>query len=91
MTKQTNTSNNEELLCDICKKYPDNNCLKCNKIKQGIKQGYAKVLDELIEIRDDLLNWSNTKFASTEDRVKAMIRIQTKIDNKIAKLKEKKA
>ena len=24
----------KELLCDICKKYPENNCSKCNRIKE---------------------------------------------------------
>jgi len=52
----TNTSNNEELLCDICKKYPDNNCSKCNKIKQGIKQGYAKALDDVEKIIDKVFD-----------------------------------
>ena len=52
----TNTSNKEELLCDICKKYPDNNCSKCNKIKQGIEQGYAKAIDYVDEV---IANWQD--------------------------------
>jgi hypothetical protein len=72
-----NTSNKEELLCDICKKYPDNNCSKCNKIKQGIKQGYAKALDDVIEMIDNVSIGYFGKLPIPQ------------LKNSIAKLKEK--
>ena len=51
----------EDLLCDICKKYPENNCSKCNKIKlafkAGQKQGFDEGVDKSIKYLKSKLSW----------------------------------
>jgi hypothetical protein len=38
-----------EGLCDICKKYPENNCSKCRKLKSGFLLGTISQLKERLE------------------------------------------
>lgn len=55
--------NLKELLCDICKKYPENNCSICNKLKKGYllgkRDGELKQIESEIEfiktLKDDSL------------------------------------
>jgi hypothetical protein len=45
-----------EGLCDICKKYPENNCSKCRKLKSGFLLGtisQLKIRKEKIENRKE--------------------------------------
>ncbi len=45
-------------LCPICKKYPQNNCSKCNSIKQTILEAVNEMIDFLEDIKDDWIGRS---------------------------------